>query len=234
MLKPDGLKMLVEKLGARYSEILGINLESRREEEIFKWFLAAILFGAPIRESSAIRTYKCFERYGILAPSRIIETGWDGLVRVLDEGGYTRYDFKTADKLLEVMNNLVAKYGGSLSRLHEGVKDPRDLEAEIMALGRGIGRVTVNIFLRELRGVWEKAKPDPQEFVVLAAGNLGIIRDDVEGDALQQLEEFWAKNRVPDKSFMNFESALLRLGRDFCRKRRCLQCMVRSYCDVKS
>ena len=127
----------------------------------------------------------------------------------------------------------MARYGGSLYKIHDGVEGPRALEAEIIALGRGIGSVTVNIFLRVLREVWEKARPYPHEFVVLAARNLGIIRGDVEGDALQQLEEFWAKNRVPNKSFMNFESALLRLGRDFCRKRRCLKCMVRYYCDIR-
>ena len=39
---------------------------------------------------------------GVLSPSKILETGWDGLVEILDEGGYTRYDFKTATKILEI------------------------------------------------------------------------------------------------------------------------------------
>jgi hypothetical protein len=36
-----------------------------------------------------------------LTPKQILKTGWDDLVKILDEGGYTRYDFKTADRLLE-------------------------------------------------------------------------------------------------------------------------------------
>jgi hypothetical protein len=39
-----------------------------------------------------------------------VKTGWDGLVSTLDAGGYVRYDFKTATKLLEVMKNLIDQY----------------------------------------------------------------------------------------------------------------------------
>lgn len=49
------LKDLTENFGTKYSEILGIKLESGEEEEIFKWFLASLLFGVPIRESTAIK-----------------------------------------------------------------------------------------------------------------------------------------------------------------------------------
>ncbi len=118
-MRRESLEFLVENFGVKYSETLGIDLKSGREEEIFKWFLASILFGAPITEAAAVKTYKCFQKYSVLTPERILETGWDGLVRILDEGGYTRYDFKTADKLLIVMRNLVEKYDGKLAKIHE-------------------------------------------------------------------------------------------------------------------
>lgn len=220
----------MENFGIRYSEVLGIDLESRREEEIFKWFLASILFGAPIKETAAIKTYKCLKKYNVLTAKRILETGWDGLVRILDEGSYTRYDFKTADKLLMVMQNLVERYNGKLTKIHEKASSPHALEAELKNLGKGIGDVTVNIFLRELRGIWEKAKPNPTILVTLAARNLGIIKAEKHQEALQRLENFWAENRLADKSLVNFESALLRLGKDFCRKRKCASCPVRGDC----
>ena len=91
---------LVKNLGQKYSEALGINLEKKDDGEIFKWFLAAVLFGAPIAEKSVIKTYRCFEKHGAITPEKILERGWRGLVEILDEGGYTRYDFKTSDKLL--------------------------------------------------------------------------------------------------------------------------------------
>jgi len=229
-LKRESLQTLVEKFGMRYPEILGIDLKSRREEEIFKWFLASILFGAPITETSVIKTYKCFERYGILTPQKILETGWDGLVRILDEGSYTRYDFKTADKLLEVMRNLMENYGGKLTKIHEEARDHADLEAKLKSLGKGVGDVTVSIFLRELRDTWEKAKPKPTSLVVMAAKNLGIVDEKMPKDVLQQLEEFWDENAVAGKSFINFETALLRLGKDYCRREKCSVCPVRADC----
>jgi len=229
-MKRESLKALVENFGKKYSESLGIELSDGREEEIFKWFLASILFGAPITETSVIKTYKCFEKYDVLTPKRILQTGWDELVRILDEGSYTRYDFKTADKLLEVMQNLIEKYDGSLTLLFNEASDVQDLEKRLKDLGKGIGGVTVSIFLRELRDIWEKADPNPTDLVILAAKKLGIVKEGTAESALKQLKDFWSKNKVVRKSFVNFETALLRLGKDFCRKKKCVDCLVKNEC----
>ncbi|MEM2440273.1 MAG: hypothetical protein QW493_03555 [Candidatus Bathyarchaeia archaeon] len=229
-MKRKAVQKLIKTLGERYSEVLGINLESGREKEIFKWFLTSILFGAPITETSVIKTYKCFEKHNVLTPEAILATGWDGLVRILDEGSYTRYDFKTADKLLEVMRNLVEKHDGKITSLYQKAGSSQELEGILKSLGKGIGDVTVSIFLRELRCVWEKAKPNPTSLVVLAAKNLGIVDEGSPKSVLQQLEEFWAENTVPNKSFVNFETALLRLGKNYCRKAKCRACPVKVEC----
>jgi len=228
----EASNLLIEKLGQKYSEILKINLKSGEDKEVFKWFLAAVLFGAPITESAVIKTYNCFKEHGVQTPGKILETGWDGLVEILDEGSYTRYDFKTADKLLEVMNHLVTQYEGSLNLLHRQASNSLDVEKRLKALGKGIGDITVSIFLRELRDIWEKADPKPTPLVVLAAKNLGIIREEQPEKALKELKEFWSKNRVAEKSFSHFETALLRLGKDFCRKMKCKQCVLQRFCLV--
>jgi len=168
----------------------------------------------------------------VLTPKRILERGWHGLVDILDEGGYTRYDFKTSDKLLEVMHNLGTLYEGSLTRLHEQALDSSDLERRLKSLGKGIGDVTVSIFLRELRSVWKKADPKPTPLVILAARNLGIVKEKSSEETLEELKEFWRKNEVHPKSFVNFETALLRLGKGFCRKRKCKQCLLQRCCLV--
>ena len=229
-MKQESLRILVENLGQRYSEILGISLSEGEDEEVFKWFLASVLFGAPITEKSIIKTYKCFQKHNDLTPKRILETGWDGLVRILDEGSYTRYDFKTADKLLEVMQNLIEKYNGSLTLLYNEASDTHDLEKRLKDLGKGIGDVTVSIFLRELRDIWEKADPDLTTLVVLSAKKLGIVKKEAAENPLKQLKKFWFKNKVEGKSFINFETALLRIGKDFCRKRKCIACPVKNEC----
>ncbi len=229
-MKGESLKTFVENFGHKYSEILGINLSDGKDEEIFKWFLASILFGAPITETSVIKTYECFQKHDVLTPKRILETGWDGLVRILDEGSYTRYDFKTADKLLEVMRSLIEKHNGSLNIIHDEASDANELEKRLKDLGKGIGDVTVSIFLRELRGIWKKAKPNPTSLVVSAAKNLGILREEAAENTLKRLENFWFRNEVAGRSFINFETALLRLGKDFCRKGRCVSCPVKNEC----
>jgi endonuclease III len=232
-MKQESLTALIENYGRRYSETLGINLSEGREAEIFKWFLASILFGAPITEAAVIKTFKCFQKYNVLTPKQILDTGWDGLVRILDEGSYTRYDFKTADKLLETMQNLMEKYNGNLTSLYNEASDTHDLEKRLKDLAKGIGDITVSIFLRELREIWEKADPNPTDLVVLAAKNLGIMKKETVENTLAQLKDFWSRNKISGKSFINFETALLRLGKDFCRKGKCVACPVKDDCLIR-
>lgn len=218
-MKREALKTLLEKHGRKYSEILGIKLETVSDEEIFKWFLAALLFGAPITESSVIKTYNSFKKHNVLSPEKILNTGWNGLVQILDEGSYTRYDFKTADKLLLVMANLQKLYGVSLNLLHQQATDSADLENHLKQLGKGIGDVTTSIFLRDLRGIWRKADPKPTPLVISTAKNLKIIKTVNPRSALDELKAFWAKNRIAGYTFVNFETALLRLGKEQRRKK---------------
>lgn len=196
-MKKEILRALVETLGVRYSEILGIDLLNGNDKEIFKWFSASLLFGAPITESLVIKTYRCFVKHNVLTPRQILSTGWDGLVRILDEGSYTRYDFKTADKFLQVMKNLTEKYGGSLALIHTRATDSQDLEERLKSLGKGVGDVTVSIFLGDLRGVWQKADPKPTPLVIEAAKHLGIVEKDADVEGiLGQLKCFWRKTRL--------------------------------------
>jgi hypothetical protein len=221
-VKKQELRVLVENLGRRETEALRIDVSRGTDEEIFKWFFVSVLFGAPITESAVIKTYKRFEKYHVLTPKGILDAGWDRLVEILDEGGYTRYDFKTADKLLLVSRNLFGKYGGSLTEVHRQSVDARDLERRLKALGKGIGDVTVSIFLRELRDVWQKADAYPTPLVIVAAEQLEIVKRGITPeDALRELRAFWRKNGADGQTYVNFETALLRLAKDYLRKGRC-------------
>lgn len=218
-MKKQELTSLLKNSGQRYSQLLDINVDNGDDAEIFKWFLAAILFGAPITESSVMKTYRAFEKHKALTPQKILKTGWNRLVEILDEGSYTRYDYKTATKLLLVMGNLNKEYDGSLNQLHREASEPADLENRLKQLGKGIGNITVSIFLRELRGVWTKADPKPTPLVISAAKSLGIIRNQEPEQALKELKAYWKKHTVKSMSFVNFETALLRLGKHQRRKR---------------
>ena len=78
---------------------LGINLSSRKEGELFKWFLACLLFGKPIQQEIAERAYARLVSAGLRNPAAVLGAGWDKLVELLDEAHYVRYDFSTATKL---------------------------------------------------------------------------------------------------------------------------------------
>jgi hypothetical protein len=100
---------LLIRLGGKFSAELDITVAAGPEERQ-KWFLAAILLGAPISGLLASRTYRVLAVQGVTSPEAVLSRGWDGLVVLLDEGGYTRYDFKTATKLLAAMTTLKEKY----------------------------------------------------------------------------------------------------------------------------
>jgi endonuclease III len=200
---------ILEKLSQvpGYSQELGLDLT--REEDRFKWFLASILFAKRISSQIAKGTYKEFEREGIVTPESITEAGWDKLVEVLDSGGYVRYDFSTASKLLEIASSLKEKYG-SLENLYAQAKDNKDLERKLLEF-KGVGPSTVNIFLRELKGIWGKAKPSPSSIAKKVASKLGLSEEEIEHSAV--------------------ESALVRIGLEFRRGKNCLACPLRGECS---
>lgn len=219
---------LIQTLDGRFSTSLGIDLASGDSKEIFKWFLASILFGAKIGEKIAANTYREFARKGVVTPQSVLDTGWDGLVEILDSGGYVRYDFKTATQLLEITETLQERYAGDLNLLHQQAADERDLESRLMEF-KGIGPVTTNIFLRDLRGVWEKADPLPSDLVILAARNLGLT-----SYAGQTTEEranilFDLQEAFPEPP--RLRRFRVRLGKEWCRKERHAHCPMHEWCE---
>ncbi|WEU40886.1 MAG: hypothetical protein OdinLCB4_002945 [Candidatus Odinarchaeum yellowstonii] len=185
-----------------YATELGLNLYN--QDDRFKWFLAAFLFAKRISVEIAKKTIRLFISEGLVTPETLLKAGWHKLVDILDKGGYVRYDYSTASNLLLLAENLLNTYG-SLENLYNCASDSKDLEARLMEF-KGIGPVCVNIFLRELRGVWEKAQPAPSPIAVKTAVMLGL------------------------KDFIKYESALVRLNLEYCKRGKCAQCPVKEYC----
>ncbi|APG24674.1 MAG: hypothetical protein PHC98_05775 [Syntrophotalea acetylenica] len=144
-----------------FSEELGIDLQSGKDHELFKWLLATLLFGGPVSRDIARKTYRTFQKYRLLDPLSITRAGWSYLVHpVMREGGYVRHDGVTASHIMETCGTLQQYYQGSLNTLHSMAESPRDLENRLTAL-RGMEPASANIFLRELRPIWDKANPEP-------------------------------------------------------------------------
>lgn len=209
-LTRDDLARLLHDYGDLYSARLGIALSGLDPGELFRWFLASMLVGARIAESVAGRTYEAFLEHGLGTPDRIAAASFGELVQIMGEGGYVRYDGITSRKVQGAAVKLLHDYGGDLNRLHAAASDAPDLERRLEAF-KGIGPTTAGIFLRELRGLWPKADPPPGELAELAAAHLGI------DDPLR----YWSRNAVPGHGYRNFEAALTRLGKNYCRRGRC-------------
>ena len=177
----ERIRSILKMYPKTFSEELDIDLKSGSEQEIFKWFLASILFGKRISMNIAQSTYQGFINAHLSTPQAIIEAGWDKLVEILDQGGYVRYDFSTADKLLDIMKMLNENYSGRITNIHENAADAKDLEVRLQKF-KGIGPITCNIFLRELKGIWNKANPDLSPLVKKMAHKFGIDEDRVRSD----------------------------------------------------
>lgn len=188
-----------------YSEELGIALSKRSDDEYFKWFLASLLYGGRITETIARNTYRSFARHRLLTPGKIITAGWSFLVDpIMREGGYVRYDGRKSSQILRDCEALSAEYQGSLTALHRGVHSPRELESRLLAF-YGVGPVTANIFLRELRPYWRHADPEPLPEVFRLARGMGV---DLGA---------WHRKSV---AFTRIEAGLIRARRQFRRQDR--------------
>jgi endonuclease III len=135
-----------------YARELGIDLTKKQEPELFKWFLACLLFGKPIQQEVAKRTYEEFVKEKLTTPDAILKAGWDRLVEVLDNGHYVRFDYSTATKLLEVMKALKEGYGTVTNILKQSATVD-DLSAHLQEF-KGVGPKTVEIFLRDVAPVY--------------------------------------------------------------------------------
>jgi endonuclease III len=227
------IRTLISRVPGRFSSELGLSLSSHSSRGLFLWFLAAILYGARISGAIVAKTHAEFVRRHLTSPKQIVKIGWDGLVEALDAGGYVRYDFKTATKLLEVMNHLLDQYGGNLQMVHDAAADARDLETRLKSLGKGIGDVTVQIFLRELRDIWPKAQPTLSPLSILATRDLALFPTQPgrqDRGTVDRLRILWKRSAVGSMNFCDFESALVRLGRDYCRRKRKQNCPMREFC----
>ena len=218
-------RRLVEVLGGRYSTEMGIAAD-RGPDEIERWFLAATLFANPIPAGIVARTYRSLADAGIRTIADVAEISWDDLVSLLDRGGYARYDFRTATRLLGLARYTAERWNGRLASALLAVDDPVAVEAMLDALP-GWGPTTVRIFLRELRGVWAGAWPRLDERALRAAEHLELAGPADRPHGVAWLESLAACAALDPR---DLEGALIRLS--LAHRRRRGPCPGRERCRV--
>ncbi len=156
-----------------YSEELGIEIASLSDRELFKWFIASLLFGGRVTPRVAKQGYLALRRNRLLSPRRLAEAGETDVGALLVQAGYVRDARQKSASVVRASQKLCDAYQGSLQRLHDTAESPRQLEALLMEFP-GVGPVTANIFLRELRPFWRKADPSPLGRVVAHMNQRGF------------------------------------------------------------
>ncbi len=197
--------LLAEKT---YPELLGLDV--RDPKDWFPWFVAASLFAKPISASVARTTAQLLIKEGIRTPVAIERCGWDRLVTLLDLGGYVRYDFSTATKLLAIAATLRRD---RIRDLMAGASSAKVLEEQLTTI-KGVGPKTVAIFLRELRGVGGPGVPISREAKAAARRlHLGV----------RALE-------LADLERSHLESVLVRIWVEHCKRGRWQGCPAGGRC----
>jgi hypothetical protein len=166
-------RRVVAVLGGRYSAELGIDVDAG-EAQVERWFVAATLFGARIPARVAERTFGVLAAAGLARIGQMRHVPSGDLIAMLDAGGYARYDFRTATRLLELSEIINERYDGQVAVIGRRFAAYPALHAALDALP-GWGPVTIRLFLRELRGVWPGADPPLDERALNAAHHLGLL-----------------------------------------------------------
>lgn len=130
-------------------DVLGSDLD------LFRWFLLVFLIGKPIQSPVAVRTWQLLVERQLDTPWVLLEIERTRLVRLLDEGKYTRYDEKTATALRTCAQQLIDWYDGSLMLLVESSID-EDECAQRLQKFYGVGPKTAEIFLRGTEEIFAK------------------------------------------------------------------------------
>lgn len=137
-----------------HAEDFGLDIFSG-DSELFRWLLLSYLFGKPIRSNTAIQTWKLLVDDKFDTPWSIVEAPRRKIVRLMYEGGYTRYAEVTTKGLKECMAQLIRDYEGSLLLMYEYSETEDEMAKRLQKL-YGVGPKVVEIFMREVEEMFAR------------------------------------------------------------------------------
>ncbi|MFF4604722.1 endonuclease [Streptomyces sp. NPDC001339] len=164
---------LLDRHGTTYAAQAGIRL-GNTPQPLYQVLVLAGLLSARIRASVAVAAAQALFDAGMRTPQRMAEASWQQRVHALGEGGYRRYDERTATQLGDGARLLLDRYGGDLRRMRDAAGgDVAALRAALREVP-GIGPTGAHIFLREVQGVWTELAPYLDAKAVQGAERLGL------------------------------------------------------------
>ncbi|MGK5728551.1 endonuclease [Streptomyces sp. URMC 124] len=193
---------LLRTHGQTYAEEAGIRLRDT-PQPLYRLVVLACLLSARIRASVAVETARSLADAGMKDPRRMAAATWQQRVDALGKGGYRRYDERTATQLGDGADLLLDRYRGDVRRMREEAGGDRGRLRKLLQELPGLGPAGVDIFLREVQGVWPEVHPCFDGKAGEGAARLGLPR------ASAALAELVAREDAPA-----FAAALVRAALD--------------------
>ncbi|MGW1657577.1 endonuclease [Streptomyces atratus] len=167
------VEVLLSRYGTTYAAEAGIRLRNT-PQPLYQLLVLSDLLSARIRASVAVAAARALFSHGMRSPDRMIGSTWQQRVDALGEGGYRRYDERTATQLGDGAELLLVEYGGDLRRLRKEADG--DLDILRSGLGRtpGMGPAGTDIFIREVQAVWPETAPFLDGKALQGAEKLGL------------------------------------------------------------
>ncbi|MDX3432796.1 MULTISPECIES: endonuclease [unclassified Streptomyces] len=167
------LDALLERHGTTYAAEAGIRLRDT-PQPLYQLLVLSLLLSARIRADIAVASARALFSHRLRTPRRMADATWQERVDALGEGGYRRYDERTATQLGDGALLLLDTYGGDLRRLRREADGEMDTLRAGLRRFPGIGPAGADIFLREVQTVWPEASPYLDAKALQGAERLGL------------------------------------------------------------
>lgn len=195
------MAVLLERHGRTYADEAGIDVGKGTPRELFRLLCLALLLSARIRAGVAVAAARELSRKRWTTPRAMLGAAWDDRARVLNEAGYARYDERTSTMLAETSQLLLDRWNGDLRRLRDEAGRRPAHERRLLKEFKGVGDVGVDIFFREIQGLWDELRPFVDRRALEAAARLDL------GDAAEDVARL-----VPAEQLPVLVAALVRTG----------------------
>ncbi|MEU9283668.1 endonuclease [Streptomyces sp. NPDC048275] len=162
------VRALLDRQQRTYTAQAGIRLRNT-PAPLYQTLVLATLLSARIKADIAVAAARALFDAGLRDPRSMADTSWQERVDALSEGGYRRYDERTATILGKGAELLLERYDGDLRRLREE-PDPKKALLDLP----GIGPTGADIFLRDVQGVWPEFAPYIDRKALDGAKRLGL------------------------------------------------------------
>ncbi|MFJ8505361.1 endonuclease [Streptomyces avermitilis] len=162
------VRALLDRQQRTYTAQAGIRLRNT-PAPLYQTLVLATLLSARIKADIAVAAARALFDAGLRDPRSMADASWQERVDALGEGGYRRYDERTATMLGKGAELLLERYDGDLRRLREE-PDPRKALLDLP----GIGPTGADIFLRDVQGVWPEFAPYIDRKALDGAKRLGL------------------------------------------------------------